>query len=75
MKKRRRWADAAGAPKAPDKPYTAGSSPPSKLRIVFLVVSSALLSGIAVVLWNRHSLEKIREVGPEPLEQASFEFV
>lgn len=37
---------------------------PSKIRIALLVASSALLSGIAVVLWNRRSLERIRAAEP-----------
>ena len=37
---------------------------PSRLRVTLLVASSALLSGIAVVLWNRRSLERIREAAP-----------
>ena len=32
----------------------------SRWRKVALVTSSALLSGIAVVLWNRHALQRMR---------------
>ncbi len=30
-------------------------------RLALVVVSSAFLSGIAVVLWNRHSLARMRQ--------------
>ncbi len=32
-------------------------------RLMLVVVSSACLSGIAVVLWNRHSLVRMRQAG------------
>ncbi len=32
-------------------------------RLALVVVSSACLSGIAMVLWNRHSLARMRQAG------------
>lgn len=32
-------------------------------RVALIVVSSACLSGIAVVLWNRHALARMRQAG------------
>ena len=52
-------------------PVTADSVPaaaaqkPSRWRVAMLLASSALLSGIAVVLWNRRTLERIREAAAE----------
>ncbi len=35
-------------------------------RLALLLASSALLSGIAVVVWNRRSLQHIRQAQAEP---------
>ena len=36
----------------------------SRFRVAALVASSALLGGIAVVVWNRRALEHMREAKP-----------
>ena len=36
----------------------------SRLRITALLASSALLGGIAVVVWHRRALEQMRQAGP-----------
>ena len=46
-------ASSQGGPPAPE--------PASRWRMALLVASSALLSGIAVALWNRRALERMRE--------------
>ena len=40
-------------------------------RVALLVVSSACLSGIALVLWNRSALERIRATGPADSKKAA----
>lgn len=40
-------------------------------RDVLLVGTSALLSGIAVVVWNRRSLQKMRETAVPAVEEQS----
>ena len=32
-------------------------------RVALIIVSSACLSGIAVVIWNRHALARMRQAG------------
>ncbi len=47
-------------------------------RDVLLVSTSALLSGIAVVVWNRRSLQKMRETATTAVEEqpsADREFI
>ena len=54
-------ASSQGGPPAPE--------PASRWRMALLVASSALLSGIAVALWNRRALERMRETR-EPVAPA-----
>ena len=47
-------------------------------RDVLIVSTSALLSGIAVVVWNRRSLQKMRETATTAVEEqpsAGREFI
>ncbi len=46
-------------PADPARSATAGA-----LRMSLVVTASALCGGIAVVLWNRRSLAKMRDVAP-----------
>ena len=57
---------------------TADAPRRSAFRLGLLVASSALLSGIAVVLWNRRALEQMRqgEQQPAPItEESRSEFI
>ncbi len=53
-------------PNPPDLPgpgyKDTGLAPKSRWRMLFVVSTSAVLSGIAVVLWNRHTLAQFREI-------------
>lgn len=44
---------------------TSGIVTMPRWRLMLMVVSSACLSGIAVVLWNRHSLVRMRQAGQD----------
>lgn len=65
----------------PFEPQSAMESrPPSRLKIFrtgLLITGSALLSGLAVVFWNRKSLATIRQPGavskPHTLQDAETE--
>ena len=46
-------------------PTLEATETPARWRMAVLLASSALLSGIAVVLWNRRSLERIRAMGAD----------
>ena len=49
--------------------------PLPRWRVALLLLSSACLSGIAVVLWNRKILTQIRNEGEIPPETQETEFI
>ncbi len=51
-------------PPDPALPPVGGPPPVSPWRMGLVVTASALCGGIAVVLWNRRLLTKMREVAP-----------
>ncbi len=60
----------------PEVPDTVTPARPPRWRVAAILASSALLSGIAVVLWNRRTLERMREAGPgRPPEPGPEEFI
>ena len=55
----------------PEPGTKAGKTP--AWRVAFLLLSSACLSGIAVVVWNRQSLRNMRAVRTRPADTPTAE--